>query len=153
MSTNKTKSERKIVKKIKLRIAYSALLMILGVASLYVGFNVTLATGNSEYSSGYYVGLGFGLIAASIITIIKNVRLLRNEEALKQREIYEEDERNKMIGLKTWSYAGYAMFILLYIGILVAGAINVVVMNTILVTLGAFAICIFVARVILTKIM
>lgn len=58
-----------------------------------------------------------------------------------------------MIGLKTWSYAGYAMFILLYIGILVAGAINVVVMNTILVTLAAFAICIFVARVILTKIM
>lgn len=153
MSVNKAKTERKIVKRIKLRIIYSILLVILGGASLYIGFNVTLATGNSEYSSGYYVGLGFGLIAAAIITIIKNVRLLKNEEALKQREIYEEDERNKMIGLKTWSYAGYAMFILLYVGILIAGAINVIVMNTILVVLAVFAICLFVARVVLSKIM
>lgn len=153
MLLNEMKVGKGIVKKIKLRIIYSVVLVILGIASLYVGFNVTLATGNSDYSSGYYVGLGFGLIAAAIITIIKNIRLLRNEEALRQREIYEEDERNKMIGLKTWSYAGYAMFILLYIGILVAGAINVVVMNTILVILGAFALCLFVVRVILSKIM
>lgn len=153
MLSNEIKVGKGIVKRIKLRIAYSVLLTILGVASLYVGYNVPLATGNSEYSSGYYVGLGFGLIAASIITIIKNIKLLKNKEALKEREIYEEDERNKMIGLKCWSYAGYAMFILLYIGILIAGAVNVVVMNTILVILGAFAICLFIARLILSKIM
>lgn len=99
------------------------------------------------------MGLGCGLIAAAIITIIKNLRLLKNKEALKQREIYESDERNRMIGLKCWSYAGYAMFILLYIALLFAGAVNVVVMNTILVTLAGFAICLFISRLILNKIM
>ena len=59
-----------------------------------------LQSGNADYSSGYYVGLGCGLIAAAIITIIKNLRLLKNKEDLKQREIYESDERNRMIGLK-----------------------------------------------------
>lgn len=153
MLINESRLGKNIKRRIKLRILYSVLLIILGGASLYVGINVPLASGNSDYSSGYYVGLGFGLIAAAVITIIKNVRLLKNEEALKQQEIYESDERNQMIGLKSWSYAGYAMFILLYIALLFAGAINVIVMNTLLVVLGAFAICLFISKCILKKIM
>lgn len=153
MLINESRSGKNIKHRIKLRILYSVLLIILGGASLYVGTNVPLASGNSDYSSGYYVGLGFGLIAAAVITIIKNVRLLKNEQALKQQEIYESDERNQMIGLKSWSYAGYAMFILLYISLLFAGAINVIVMNTLLVILAAFAICLFISKCILMKIM
>lgn len=153
MLINSLKFGKKIENRIKLRILYSVLLIILGGASLYVGTCVPLASGNSDYSSGYYVGLGAGLIAAAVITIIKNIRLLKNQEALKQREIYEADERNRMIGLKSWSYAGYAMFILLYIALLFAGAVNVVIMNTLLVILAAFALCLFVSKCILTKIM
>lgn len=153
MLLNEMKIGKSIVKKTKLRIALSFVLIILGAASLYVGTSVTLASGNSDYSSGYYVGLGFGLIAAAIITIIKNIRLLRNKAALEEREIYEADERNQMIGLKVWSYAGYAMFLILYVALLIAGAINVIVMNTLLVVLGVYALCLFVARVVLTKIM
>ena len=97
--------------------------------------------------------MGFGVIVAGVITIIKNVRLLKNPEKLKEREIYESDERNKMIGLKTWSYAGYAMFILLYIAQMVAGAFNVMVMNTLLAVLRVFALCLFFSRVILSKLM
>ena len=126
MLINNVKLEKSIEQKIKLRILYSIILLILGGVSLYVGTCIPLASGNADYSSGYYVGLGCGLIAAAIITIIKNLRLLKNKEALKQREIYESDERNRMIGLKCWSYAGYAMFILLYIALLFAGAVNVV---------------------------
>ena len=105
----------RIEKKIKIRIIYCIVLIVLGVISLYVGNFVTLNSGDAEYSAGYYTGLGFGVIAAGVITIIKNVILLKNPEKCKEREIYESDERNKMIGLKTWSYAGYAMFIFLYI--------------------------------------
>ncbi len=142
-----------IVKKTKFRIIYCVVLIVLGIASLYVGTCVELATGNAEYSSGYYVGLGCALIVASIITIIKKVRLLKNDEKLKEQEIYENDERNKMIGLKTWSYAGYAMFIILYVALLIAGAINVVIMNTLLAVLAAFALCLFVVGTILKKVM
>ena len=153
MLINNLKLGKKIENRVKLRIFYGVLLIILGGVSLYVGICVPLASGNSDYSSGYYVGLGAGLIAAAVITLIKNIRLLKNPDALKQREIYEADERNRMIGLKSWSYAGYAMFILLYIALLFAGAVNVVIMNTLLVILAAFALCLFVSKCILTKIM
>lgn len=145
--------EKSIEKKIKLRMAYCVLLIVLGIVSLYVGNFVPLDSGDAEYSAGYYTGLGFGVIAAAVITLVKNVLLLRNPEKLKARQIYESDERNKMIGLKTWSWAGYAMFILLYIAQMVAGVFNVVVMNTLLVVLAVFALSLFVSRVVLTKIM
>lgn len=143
----------RIEKKIKIRIIYCIVLIVLGVISLYVGNFVTLNSGDAEYSAGYYTGLGFGVIAAGVITIIKNVILLKNSEKRKEREIYESDERNKMIGLKTWSYAGYAMFIFLYIAQMVAGVFNVLVMNTLLAVLALFALCLFFSRVILSKLM
>lgn len=77
--------------------------------------------------------------------------MLKNAEALKEREIYESDERNRLIGLKSWSYAGYAMFIILYIALLVAGAVDVVIMNTILVVLGVFALCLLISRKVVEK--
>ncbi len=142
-----------IKKKIKLRMIYSVILMVLGAASLYVGNFVVINSGDAEYSAGYYTGLGFGVIAAAAITLVKYILLLKNPEKLKAREIYESDERNKMIGLKTWSWAGYAMFILLYVAQMVAGMFNVVVMNTLLVVLAVFALCLFVCGVVLKKIM
>lgn len=153
MLLNKSKTGKGITQKIKLRIIYSALLTILGIASLYVGIYIPLASGNTAYSSGFYTGIGIGLIAASIINIIKNIHLLKNKDALKRREIYESDERNRLIGLKSWSYTGYAMFILLYIALLFAGAVNVLVMKTILAILAAFAVCLLISRCILKKIM
>lgn len=153
MLINDLRMGKNLKQKLKMRIGFCIVLILLGTASLYTGTCVELASGNADYSSGYYVGLGCGLIAASVITIIKNVRLLKNKEAFKQREIYEADERNRMIGLKCWSYAGYAMFVLLYIALLFAGAWNVVVMNTLLVILAAYALCLLISRCILSKIM
>lgn len=151
MLVSESRAGKTIEKRVKLRIAYAVLLCILGIASVCVGTFVPLASGNGDYSAGFYTGVGCGLIAASVITIIKNVRMLKNAEALKEREIYESDERNRLIGLKSWSYAGYAMFIILYIALLVAGAVDVVIMNTILVVLGVFALCLLISRKVVEK--
>lgn len=142
-----------IEKKIKLRMVYCVFLVVLGAVSLYVGNFVVVNLSDAEYLSGYYTGFGLAIIASGIITIVKNILLLKNPEKLKAREIYESDERNKMIGLKTWSWAGYAMFILLYVAQMVAGLFNVVIMNTLLVVLATFALCLFVCGVVLKKIM
>ena len=142
-----------IEKKIRLRMVYCVLLVVLGVVSLLVAHFVTFNTGNADYSQGYYTGLGFAVIASGIITFVKNLLLLRNPVKLKEREICESDERNKMIGLKTWSWAGYVMFILLYIAQMIAGVFSVVVMNTLLAVLAVYALCLVVCRVVLSKIM
>jgi len=145
MLINSVKTGKTIETKTKNRIWYCVGLIVCGVISLVLGIGNILPAEMSDYCSGFYTGVGGGLIAASTITLIKNVMLLRNAEKLKEKGIYENDERNKMIGLKTWSYAGYAMFVLLYIGMLVAGFISEMVMNTLLATIGVFALCIFFA--------
>ena len=106
-----------------------------------------------DFSSGFYTGVGFALIASAIITLIKNKRLMNDPEKRKEREIFEDDERNKMIGLKTWSYAGYTMFVILYIAMLIFGLFNTVIMMTLLTTIAVFALCILIFTKILKKTM
>ena len=142
-----------VEKKLKTRILYCVLLILLGIASLVISMGDVLPLKISEYVTGFYTGIGFALIASGILTIVRNVRILKDPALLKERSIYENDERNRMIGLKTWSYAGYAMFILLYAGMLVAAFISELVLNTLLVTLGVYALCIFLAGVYCKKTM
>jgi len=153
MLVNTMKTGKTIEKKMRNRNLYCVGLIVCGVISLMIGVGNVLPSEMSEYGSGFYTGVGGGLIAASIITIIRNIRILNNPTKLKEREIYENDERNKMIGLKTWSYAGYAMFVLLYIGMLAAGFISEVVMKTLLVIMGVYALCIFFAGLYCKKVM
>ena len=67
MLINNMKLGKSIEQKLKLRILFSVILLFLGGASLYVGTCVPLASGNADYSSGFYVGLGCGLIAAALL--------------------------------------------------------------------------------------
>ncbi len=142
-----------VEKRLKTRILYCVLLILLGIASLVISMGDVLPLKISEYVTGFYTGIGFALIASGILTIVRNVRILKDPALLKERSIYENDERNRMISLKTWSYAGYAMFILLYAGMLVAAFISELVLNTLLVTLGVYALCIFFAGVYCKKTM
>lgn len=148
MLVENAKVGKTVEKKIKNRIIYSVCLVVLGVVSAVLG---VLGVGNllpiemSDYISGFYSGTGCGLIIAGIITIIRNVRILKDEKLLKEKDIFENDERNKLIGLKTWSYTGYAMFLILYVGLLVGGFIGETVLNTILVIIGIYALCLFLA--------
>ena len=147
------KSGKKMEKKIRIRIIGAVLLAILGFTSACAGIYVPAISDGIHHFSEMYVGIGCGLVAGGIIKVIRNVRLLKNKNALKEREIFESDERNRLIGLKSWSYSGYVMFVLLYIALLVAGAVNELIMCTILVILGVFAVCLLVTKCILAKIM
>lgn len=145
MLLENAKVGKTVTKRIKNRIIYSVCLIVLGAISAVLGAGGFLPLEMSDYVSGFYTGVGSGLIVAGIITIIRNVRVLKDEKLLKEKEIYENDERNKMIGLKTWSYTGYAMLIILYVGLLVAGFIGEMVLNTVLVIIGVYALCLFFA--------
>ena len=79
MLINNVKLEKSIEQKIKLRILYSIILLILGGVSLYVGTCIPLASGNADYSSGYYVGLGCGLMLNRKLNTSKNKIKLQNK--------------------------------------------------------------------------
>ena len=57
-----------------------------------------LEQGYKVFMPGFYGGTGFGLAAAGVITIMRNLKYLRNPELKEKRRIYETDERNRMLG-------------------------------------------------------
>lgn len=143
-------------KKCKLRIGVGIILMLLGIIAATLGLGseyFDFIPQASDFGNGFYSGTGFGLIGASLITVIKNVRYLKNEELAKKRSVYESDERIRMIGLKCWSYSGYALFLGLYIAILICGSQSDTIMSTLLAVMGAFTLLLLIFKKILSKTM
>ena len=147
-------------KKCKTRITASCFLMALGVITIALSFLagdqipvLYMAADQYDFIPGFYMGTGFGLFFAAAATIIKNVRYLKKPEIRKEREIYETDERNRMLGLRSWAYAGYTMLLLLYIGILISGFISILILKTLLIILAVYVVVLFVFRMILQKTM
>lgn len=50
-----------------------------------------------EFFRGFYTGSGSGLVGASIVFIIRTVKLLRDPEKARKAQITEKDEREKAI--------------------------------------------------------
>ncbi len=146
-------------KRCKTRIITGILLAILGAAGVILFLMADripvlyLEPGQSDFVPGFYMGTGCGLIGAGLITAIKNFMYLKNPELKNKQSIYENDERNRMIGLRCWAYTGYATMILLYLGILVSGFISMTVLKTLLVVLAVFAVLLMIFRTILQKAM
>lgn len=140
------KSGKSIEKKIKIRIIYGALLCVCGLVSAYVGGFITMNLEKILSSSCV-------LLVVGLVTIIRNIRILKDEDALNKMDIYESDERNRLIGLKSWSYTGYIMFLLLYLALMIAAVVNELVMKTILAIILCFVACLFITRFVLKRVM
>lgn len=147
-------------KKCKLRIWAGAGFVLLGTLALialsFYRFHVPvlyLEEGHQDFVGGFYCGTGFALIASGLITILKNRRYLKKADLQKKRKVYEQDERNRMIGLRSWAYAGYSMFLLLYLSILVSGFISMTILKVLLVVLAVFGLLLFCFSLILRKLM
>lgn len=140
------KSGKSIEKKIKFRIIYGAWLFVFGIVSAYVG-EFTMMNLDKILSSSCV------LLFVGLVTIIRNIRILKDEDALNKLEIYESDERNRLIGLKSWSYTGYIMFLLLYLALMIAAVVNELVMKTILAIVLCFVACLFITRFVLKRVM
>ena len=76
-----------------------------------------------------------------------------DEAALKKRRVEECDERNRLLGLRSWAYSGYAMFLLLYLGFLASGFFDRTVMYVLAAVLAAQAALLLVFRLALGRVM
>lgn len=139
----------------KQRIMIGIILMLLGAASGVAAYICLgeAAKGGRGADVETYVVTGLALIAAGVMSVMKNLRCLKDENLLKERALVENDERNRMMGLRCWSYTGYTMFLLLYIGVLVSGFFNEIVMRTLLAVIGVFALVLLIFRRYLGRVM
>ena len=125
--------------------------LYIGIIYIALGVMIIVGVFSSKSNNDFVSALGFAIAMVGVARIIQYLKITKNEDSIKKQKINESDERNRLIGLKSWSYAGYAMFIILYIALLVAGAVDVVIMNTILVVLGVFALCLLISRKVVEK--
>ena len=91
-------------KKLKMRLYVAVAYIIIG--AITAGYAIVTNVEN-EFFSAY----GIALIVCGIIRIRKHVKLMHNEDAMKQQEIAEKDERNLAIMNKarSWAFSLYIM--------------------------------------------
>lgn len=147
-------------KRCRNRIITGILFMVLGAVALVLSvvardrvMVMYLEPGYRDFIPSFYGGTGAGLLAAGLISIIRNMRYLKNTELGKKQKIYETDERNRMIGLRCWAYTGYTMMLALYAGILVSGFISLTVTRTLMAVAAFYAVVLFLFRRLLQKAM
>ncbi|SFC87645.1 hypothetical protein [Clostridium uliginosum] len=140
--------------KIILRIILSIIFILCGIfsISIVIFMKINELKYTNDFSSGFYIGTGGGLIGAGIATIIKNNIYLKNEDKFKKAEIQDNDERNRFILQKTLSISAFIFALLLYIAILLSGIYNFVVLITLLCSLAVFSIILLIVNLVLKKI-
>ncbi|WP_294167090.1 hypothetical protein [uncultured Clostridium sp.] len=117
----KTNEEYKGV--IKERIVLFIGIVILGLITLVITLfgDRYLNLKISEKMISTYSGFGTGLTVVGVVLLIKNIRILKNEEKIRKARISNTDERNKEISLKSSKIALGFMLATMYLVGLIGG--------------------------------
>ena len=70
--------------------------------------------------STMYGGMGGGLIAVGALQIARNLKYKKDPEYREKIDTEENDERNRFLRMKSWSWAGYIVILVECIGVIVA---------------------------------
>ena len=80
--------------------------MIVSIIEMLVGIGLVTA-GFLELIDSFWSGVGGTLALVGALYTLRNLRLRRNPTYMEQYNVEVNDERNKFIRLKAWSWAGY----------------------------------------------
>ena len=137
-TTPKTNEEYKNV--IKKRMKVMVGLMVIGVITFLASIlgELYLKTPVSDKVLGIYTGLGSSLFIAGLVLWIKNIKIINNEEKLRESRLNNTDERNQEIARKALNIAAYVMLASLYVIGLIGGIFYPILFNVL-----SFIVCIF----------
>lgn len=108
-------------KVIKMRIAGELFLAVLGIATVAVSV-IIKRMGTSvlpEFANGFLTGAGTGLAVAGIMFAIRMLRMLKNENQLREARIKESDERLVAINHSAIRLAALVLIAAMYVVMLV----------------------------------
>lgn len=116
------KSDKEYVAFLKSRIVIYIVLGLLGLASIAASMVLSYFYEEKihDFTEGFFMGVGGGLIAASIVFILRFRKLLKDDELRRKARIAINDERNIQINTEAMKVASFAAFIGIYIAIFIA---------------------------------
>lgn len=94
--------------------------LILSIFWAVLGVVLLALSAMEILDSSMYAGMGGALIAIGVLQIIRNLRY-RSDAAYKEKIDTEvNDERNRFLRMKSWSWAGYIAILVEAVGVVVA---------------------------------
>ncbi len=95
----------------KKRLILYIVYIVLGLALFVLGC--------MELVDEFWSGMGGGLIAVSVLQLLRMRRLYTDVEYREKIEISLSDERNSYIRLKAWGWTGYLQILILGVAVIV----------------------------------
>lgn len=92
----------------KVRLIASVLEVIIGITLLICSF--------LNLVDDFWSGFGVSFIIIGALFLFRNVRYYTNKEYQQEIDIQTDDERNKYLSMKAWSWAGYLFVIIAAVG-------------------------------------
>lgn len=131
----KATTDEEFEKSMKGRVRLCILTAIGGLAAVVISLLFVLGeTGHhASFMGGLYSGVGGSITALSIIYALQGRNIIKDKVRLHKKRLESQDERTLLITQKSMSMAAFVMIVILYVGILVAGFVNMVAFWTIFV--------------------
>lgn len=64
----------------------------------------------------FWSGFGVAMLVVGTLFLLRNIKYHKNEKYREEIDVQNNDERNKFISMKAWSWAGYLFVIIAAIG-------------------------------------
>lgn len=85
-----------------------------------VGLVLTVLSITEVLDSSIYSGMGGGLMAVGVLQSIRNVKYRKDADYREKIDVEANDERNRFLRMKSWSWAGYIAILVEAAGVIVA---------------------------------
>ena len=126
-------------KTLKQRLIRNLFCLLFGIALIAAAF---VTQKENQFLSSF----GCALAAIGIAQGLRNIRLMRNPEACKRREIAESDERNIMLAnkAKSWAFSLYMILIgaaVLVLSLMEKHEIAAILGYTVCILIGLYYVC------------
>ena len=67
-------------------------------------------------ADGYWSGMGGALIGMGIVQLIRSIRYQTDQKYRENMDVEAADERNRFLGMKAWSWAGFYYMVIVGVG-------------------------------------
>ena len=85
-----------------------------------VGLVLTVLSVTEVLDSSIYSGMGGALMAVGVLQAIRNVKYRKDADYREKIDVEANDERNRFLRMKSWSWAGYIAILVESVGVIVA---------------------------------
>lgn len=99
---------------------YDSKKLVLSIFWVLVGAALIALSVMEVLNSSMYAGLGGGLFAVGLLQIARNIKYRKDPTYREKIDTEANDERNRYLRMKSWSWAGYIAILVEGIGAIVA---------------------------------